>query len=100
MTQKGQVENHKLTHKVLDTKNLLGFVVSERPFLYYRGILYLFVLAHHPTGWRKLRIQIFGGHLKQENPFSVDPVILPTVLNASTHFKAVNSLVDSQLGLQ
>ena len=46
MTKKSQVENHKLAHKVLDTKNLLAFVVSERLFFYYLGILYLFVLAH------------------------------------------------------
>ena len=32
MTQESQVENHKLAHKVLDTKNLLVFVVSERLF--------------------------------------------------------------------
>ena len=70
MTQKSQVENHKLAHKVLDTKNFLIFVVPERPFFYYLGILYLFVLAQiHPTGWRKLGIQIFGGDSKQENAF-------------------------------
>ena len=61
MTQKSQVENHKLAHKVLDTKNLLVFVACVWLFFFYLGILYLFVLAHHPTGWRKLGIQIFGG---------------------------------------
>ena len=86
MTQKSQVENHKLAHKVLDTKNLLVFVVSERPFFYYLGILYLFVLAHHPTGWRKLRIQIFGADSKQENAFSVHPVVGPISIGTDKQF--------------
>ena len=67
MTQKSQVENHTLAHKVLDTKNLPVFVVSVWLFFFYLGTLYLFVLANHRTGWRKLGIQIFGGHSKQEN---------------------------------
>ena len=67
MTPKSQVENHKLAHKVLDTKNLLVFVVSVWLFFFFLGTLYLFVLAHHRTGWRKLGIQIFGGETKQEN---------------------------------
>ena len=110
MTQESQVENHKLTHKVLDTKNLLVFVVSERLFFYYLGILYLFVLAHHPTGWRKLRIQIFGRDSKQENAFSVHPVVCATVLNVSTLLKRLTRMStrmarhvgshDSQLGLR
>ena len=102
MTQESQVENHKLAHKVLDTKNLLVFVVSERLFFYYLGILYLFVLAHHPTGWRKLRIQIFGGDSKQENALSVHPVVCPTVLNASMSTRMARhvGLHDSQLGLR
>ena len=86
MTQKSQVENHKFAHKVLDTKNLLVFVVSERPFFYYPGILYLFVLAHHPIGWQKLRIQIFGGDSKQENAFSVHPVVCAISIGADKQF--------------
>ena len=45
MTERSQVQNHKLAHKVLDTKNLLVFIVSERLFFYFLGILYLFVLS-------------------------------------------------------
>ena len=30
------------------------------------------MLPHHPTGWRKLRIQIFDGDSKQEIAFSVE----------------------------
>ena len=86
MTQKSQVENHKLAHKVVDSKNLLVFVVSERPFFYYLGILYFFVLAHHPTGWRKLGIQIFCGVSKQENAFSVHPVVCPISISADKQF--------------
>ena len=86
MTQKSQVENHKLAHKVVDTKNLLVFVVSERPFFYYLGILYFFVLAHHPTGWRKLGIQIFCGVSKQESAFSVHPVVCPISISADKQF--------------
>ena len=67
MTQKSQVENHTLAHKVLDTKNLPVFVVSVWLFFFYLGTLYLFVLAHHRTDWRKLGIQIFGRDSKQEN---------------------------------
>ena len=35
MTQKSQVDNHTLAHKVLDTKNLLLFVVSVWLFFFY-----------------------------------------------------------------
>ena len=35
------------------------------------------MLAHHPTGWRKLGIQTFGGDSKQENTFSVQTVVCP-----------------------
>jgi len=73
MTQK----NHKLAHKVLDTKNLLVFVVSVWLFFFYLGISYLFVLAHHPTGWRKLG---------KENAFSVDPVVCPISISADKQF--------------
>jgi len=86
MTQKSQVQNHKLAHKVLDTKNLLVFVVSVWPFFFYLGIMYLFVLAHHPNGWRKLGIQIFGGDSKQENAFSVHPVVCPISISADKQF--------------
>ena len=93
MTKKSQVENHKLAHKVLDIKNLLVFVVSKRSFFYYLGILYLFVLAHHPTGKRKLGIQIFGGDSKQENAFSVHPVVCPIsiILALINSFKCKHS---------
>ena len=66
MTQKSEVENHTLAHKLLDTKNLFVFVVSVWLFFFYVGTLYLFVLAHHRTGWRELEIKIFGEDSKQE----------------------------------
>ena len=67
MTQKSQVD------KVLDTENLLVFVVSVWLFFFYLGTLYLFMVAHHRTGWRKLGIQILGGDSNENVDWHASP---------------------------